>query len=1290
VSTDGLGAEAVLKLTGVSVGINEQITQITRWRDEGVLTAAQAEKLERALLSVDTTAKKMAGTFEANTVALSQYAAGFDVLDAKLRAFAVSQRLAAQAGVVAGSTDGQNVAGLSKLSTAELERYIAIDDARGQNAVSVARKIVAARQAEAAAIEAAAAKELASWEAESVRLDAVRTGEDRIYNQLLAGQVAATEAAAAKELASWEAEAVRLDVIRTNEDRIYNQLLAGQVAAGEAATATLRSQRVAFNEVAGGLAGFGAGLLAIPVISAIVAADYQRDMATVERATLSPPKALAALKEQLIGLSETIPLTFKQLTNIAGQGAQFGIPEAGLVRFTKIIAELTATTTITATSAELMFSRFAHIDEVKPQDYEKVGAAILNVGIHSGATEAQIASLTTRILGIGQQAGLTIPQVIGLGAALAAVSTNGPARAAGTVVRFVEDIQKAVDTGGPALEAFAKTAGISAETVVATFGTSKFAGVFQQFIDGLHGVQQSGGDAVAVLHSLGISSVYDVPLLLNLASAHETLRISMEDAAYGYAHQEIVALHFSKIQDTLKSQNIELKNTFGALADEIGGGSTPILLDLSKALEVVVKGVDDLIANPTGRMFVEWAGGAAVVIGALALLAAGVSRTIGAFQGFRESVATVSEGLRGLTARNIEVAESSRIVVGAVGSEAIAVDGLSASLNGVSTAAGAAGISSLATLGIFAAAAAVVVGGIVAVNAIYAAKAPDPAVTTTTDFGKELHAGTVTDNQYSKVAGGVSGNKAPIQVSDVANAYGLDKALSKENQQDLILSYYQLTEAGKKVGQSTKDIATNFPLATEAYKKASTATQELAKVSTDLGDGLLTAAKYEIQFLDAVGKPKDLTNAEASYSKSISGLTSMSSAISSVQKTMQEAAQDTADSINKGGKASVAAAKSAAQGSYDGAVASAAQTKAASLSAAANDTNKTSSHAAKSAADAQYTSAIKAAEATKKASDASAGSAKASVSAKDFYDGTSVSLAAYTAQLQTNAATLTTWNQNLTTVTLAYGNQVAAQFQAEGANATSESLLAQLAAATPAQGKAYVDAQQAVFDAAGKAQADTIIASGHLVKANGKTIGTEEAQAIGNAMLAGEPMTEVLKQYGLIFANQAPLYTVTVGADTTLAAQQIADLFKLSGVPAPVGILKLAASQGASNSKHGFADGGYTGDAPASQAVGVVHGGEFVFSAPAVQSIGAGALAFEHQRALRGYDTGGYVGSPGGSSAFGTGSGGSLPIFQLGPYDRALLERVATNTGLGLQVTGNALQKVASASSITSTQRGSA
>lgn len=77
----------------------------------------------------------------------------------------------------------------------------------------------------------------------------------------------------------------------------------------------------------------------------------------------------------------------------------------------------------------------------------------------------------------------------------------------------------------------------------------------------------------------------------------------------------------------------------------------------------------------------------------------------------------------------------------------------------------------------------------------------------------------------------------------------------------------------------------------------------------------------------------------------------------------------------------------------------------------------------------------------------------------------------------------------------------------------------------------------------------------------------------------------------------------------------------------------------------GFATGGYTGNGAASQAAGIVHGGEYVFSKKATDRIGVGNLEAMHKSA-KGYASGGYVAPV--RSAANSNSSGVLVQSQIG------------------------------------------
>ena len=85
----------------------------------------------------------------------------------------------------------------------------------------------------------------------------------------------------------------------------------------------------------------------------------------------------------------------------------------------------------------------------------------------------------------------------------------------------------------------------------------------------------------------------------------------------------------------------------------------------------------------------------------------------------------------------------------------------------------------------------------------------------------------------------------------------------------------------------------------------------------------------------------------------------------------------------------------------------------------------------------------------------------------------------------------------------------------------------------------------------------------------------------------------------------------------------------------------------------GFKEGGYTGDRPAHEAVGVVHGREYVLSAPAVQRIGLANVEHFHRH---GYADGGLVG--GAAPAGGPNSGPFMPKVVVVSGRQELLEEL--------------------------------
>lgn len=742
--------------------------------------------------------------------------------------------------------------------------------------------------------------------AQNIKSDSI----GRPYSATTGGTISAADAAAANEyaVALERVEVAQLQLVQTaraaNLSAGFKNAEADATRLGSAFSSLGTSARHAIREASNATLALGAGLLALPLLAAYVSIEYQKDFASVNRALLATGKTSAALEDQLLQLTLITPLTFKGITQIAAAGGQMGIAAGDIRSFTKTVAELTVTTTISATAAESFIRKFQLIAGIGSDAFANLSSALLNVGIHTGATEAVIASIATQIVGIGKVAGFTVPQIIGLSAAIGSISANGPSLARGTVTRFITDVQKAVSQSGPALVEFAQVAGVSTDKVRESFGTAKFSGVFQSFIDGLDRVQKTTGDANVVLNDLGITSVRDVPLLLNLASAHKLLALALKDADEGYNDSGILAQHYAIINATLSSKLTELRNHFGLLANQVGSAVIPVLTDLVNGIQDVLTNLSNFDKDNPGIL--ETAAVIATVLGTVLLL-------VGALGNVASSAVAINQSINDFKKLRASIIAATAASTGLAGSFGV-VDLL------------------LGPVGIAIAAITVSLAALEIVSASTATK--------TTQLESALSSAGTSWKKLTSLAGLDNGSIAD-STTQVKNLNSSLKTFASEQKQ-----LFKFNDDSKgfvtvmqTVGKALADLSTNNLPAAETgfdqfakhtdgsqlqlkrllnvfpdYKKAidtmilanggvittqselalatGASTQTTIAYAAAIKQATDAAAQYQTNLKDALGNPtdKELTNQISAYQQSVSSLVSLSSVITTVQSNLSAAA----------------------------------------------------------------------------------------------------------------------------------------------------------------------------------------------------------------------------------------------------------------------------------------------------------------------------------------------------------------------------------------------------------------
>lgn len=916
------------------------------------------------------------------------------------------------------------------------------------------------------------------------------------------------------------------------------------------------SARYALYDASRNVALLGAGLLALALVPAKVAIDFERDFANVARTVNG---AGEEIKAQLISLSEQIPVTFKDITDIAALGGQLGIEKDSIVDFTTVVAKLTATTNLSAEAAGTALGRFQSLFGLRGDQLELLASSILRVGVTSVATETQITNIATQIAGIGRFAGLTVPQVVGLAGALASIGI-APELARGTITRIFSQMNLAVSKGGTTLQGFAKIAGVSADEFAASFGTERFGPLFDQFVKGLSDTALTGGNAVLALNDLGITSVRDIPLLLRMSQAFDVVTSANKNATIGWKSAATLNEQYNKIADTTAAKVQVLGNSFQGLLASMGGGTTGPFKAVVEGLTDMLRSFTELNNNPVSATVLG--------IGAVFLALAGVLTLV--FAGGLRATAGIIGLIQSLNALNAEGGVSIGILgvlkqqlIDAGGAGALAARGI--------------GALQLATKGVFFGA--LVIGAFQATGAL--ARFFDQVQKTNLDVDKLAKGGKTAaaeiDRLFNKAAGNASdqrqiGFQNPIN-SVAVRTTGVNGEFTKQG------------GALKGLNDLLGGLPGEFSGLTEAREAVDKTDAALAKL---VKSGNAQAASQIMGHLLAEAaqggavKLSDFTANFVKYNAALAANQKSAAAGAAANKMLSESLAGNIDIVKT--LNDLTGLDSKAQDKY----AQAYQKSVQSLTDF-NEVTKTVQTSLEGQAEAQ---------------------AKATGGdATSFYDGQTVSLQQFTDQLNTNNTAQQTWASNLLTISAQYGPEIAQTFIDAGYSAVSSSILQQLVDATPEQAQNYINAQVEAANLASQATAQALLASGHIVDGAGNTIGKNTADQLAAGLKLGLPVEYLMQQLGLRFKNNAPgVYVNTdpaTSAINSLIRTNDGRTITLRVNTAAGNIAQFATSGGQAVP---WATGGYTGPGGKWTPAGTVHKGEFVMTKEATARIGVSNL----------------------------------------------------------------------------------
>ena len=305
--------------------------------------------------------------------------------------------------------------------------------------------------------------------------------------------------------------------------------------------------------------------------------DFESAITGVAKTTDLTDEELADMSDAIKAMSTEIPASTTEIAAVAEAAGQLGIQKDALLDFTRVMTMLGTATNMTAEDAATALARFANITGMSADNYDRLGAVIVDLGNNFATTESEITQMGTRLASGGKLAGLTEPQIMALAATMSSVGIE--AEAGGTAMtQTLNAIEKAVATGEDSLQSFADVAGMSADSFAEMWNTDAL-GALTAFIRGLGNLDEQGESAVLVLEDLGLTGIRQSNMLKSLALAADQMDSAVQTANTAWDENIALTNEANKRYATTQSKLDMMQNAYNNLKVAVGDAFTPALRD---------------------------------------------------------------------------------------------------------------------------------------------------------------------------------------------------------------------------------------------------------------------------------------------------------------------------------------------------------------------------------------------------------------------------------------------------------------------------------------------------------------------------------------------------------------------------------------------------------------------------------------------------------------------------------------------------------------------------------------
>lgn len=365
-----------------------------------------------------------------------------------------------------------------------------------------------------------------------------------------------------------------------------------------------------FNDVGGRVQAFGqkmsgfgdglskmtAGLSTGMYLAGKAAIDFESSFAGVVKTVNGSPEQLNRIRQGFLDLSTQIPVSANELAKIGEVAGQLGIKTENILDFTKTIADLGATTNLSAEEGATSLAQFMAVMGTSQSNIRNLGSSIVELGNNFATNERSIVEMAQRLSGMGKQTNMAEADVLGLAAALSTVGIEAEAGGS-AMTQVMNKMQNAVASGGDGLQKFASAAGVSANEFANAFRTRPVEAL-QMLLKGLDEVKENGGNVNEVLAGLGITGIREADAIKRLAGAlngDSGLGKALDIANKGWKENNALTKEASIRYQTSASKLKMAKNEIQKMAIEMGSQLLPKLAQALTASKPLINSLGNMM-----------------------------------------------------------------------------------------------------------------------------------------------------------------------------------------------------------------------------------------------------------------------------------------------------------------------------------------------------------------------------------------------------------------------------------------------------------------------------------------------------------------------------------------------------------------------------------------------------------------------------------------------------------------------------------------------------------------------